>query len=110
MMEYLFSYGTLKNPKVQVELFGRELRSFNDVLTGYRVQEIEIRDEDFLSTGSQSLQKIVVPSGEEDTIEGLVLEMTHEELLRADAYEPENYHRVKVSLASGRKAWLYAAK
>ena len=109
-MEYLFSYGTLKNPEVQVELFGRELRSFKDVLTGYRVQEIEIRDEDFLSTGSQSLQKIAIPSVEEDTIEGLVLEMSRDELLKADAYEPDDYHRVKVNLASGKQAWLYAAK
>ena len=109
-MEYLFSYGTLRLPEVQMELFGRKLEGSEDQLPGFRIEAIMIRDEDFLATGGQSLQKIAIPSQSDDSIEGLVLEMTEEELLKADAYEPEDYHRIKVRLASGRQAWLYAAK
>jgi hypothetical protein len=36
--------------------------------------------------------------------------ITHAELLRADAYEADDYKRVEVRLKSGRQAWVYIRK
>ena len=110
MKEFLFSYGTLQKDSVQLKLFGRLLNGTKDILKGYQLSSIEIKDESFLSKGEQKTQLTVIPSGnQKDQIEGTVLEITKEELLLADNYEPDNYKRVEVELASGRKAWVYVA-
>jgi hypothetical protein len=44
-----------------------------------------------------------------DIIMGTILELTEEELLLADKYEPSNYFRQPVVLASGKTAWVYLA-
>jgi len=109
-MENLFSYGTLQKPKVQIDLFDRILQGSPDDLKGYKIAPIEIRDEAFLSTGEQKDQRIAIASGKEyDIIHGTVFEMTEEELFLADSYEPKDYKRIKVVLASGKEAWIYAA-
>ena len=111
MNEYLFSYGTLQRERVQIELFGRTLQGSSDVLRGHKISTIEIKDEAFLSKGEDRYQQTVVPSENEgDTIKGTVLEVTKEELQLADRYEPENYKRIKIVLASGKEAWIYTAK
>ena len=40
-------------------------------------------------------------------IEGTVFEISEEELLLADGYEPDGYERHKVVLQSGNRAWIY---
>lgn len=109
MHEYLFSYGTLQKQSVQFELFGRALDGTKDILTGYKILSIEIKDETFLAKGEEKFQKTLVPSKETDFIEGTVFELSREELLQADRYEPVNYHRIKVMLKSGAEAWIYIA-
>ena len=110
MKENLFSYGTLQKDKVQIELFGRLLHGTKDILRGYKLSSIEIRDETFLSKGEQSIQLTLVTSHDKnDSIEGTVLEVSEEELLQADRYEPDNYKRIEVTLGSGKKAWVYIA-
>ncbi|MEI9911041.1 MAG: gamma-glutamylcyclotransferase family protein [Bacteroidota bacterium] len=110
MKEYLFSYGTLQKDKVQVELFGRLLQGTKDTLEGYRLATIEIKDELFLSKGEEKYQLTLIPSTDStESIEGTVFEISEEELLLADKYEPDNYKRIKVSLQSGKEAWIYAA-
>jgi hypothetical protein len=109
MMEQLFSYGTLQQQKVQLELFGRVLKGSRDVLNGYAVNMIEIRDEDFLSNAETNQQKIAIHTGNQnDKIEGTVFEVTYEELLLADQYEPVEYRRIEIVLESQTSAWLYA--
>lgn len=111
MSEYLFSYGTLQKVNVQLELFGRSLKSSKDTLRGYRVSPIVIKDEIFLSKTSQANQLIaIISNNKNDAIEGSVLEVSREELLLSDKYEPEDYQRIQVELESGKKAWIYAAK
>src|SRR6476619_6865805 len=101
MKEYLFSYGTLQKQNVQVELFGRLLNGTRDVLEHYRIVEIEIRDEKFLATGADKCQKTLGWSSDpNDVIEGMVFEMSRDELLMADRYEPANYKRIEVKLRS----------
>jgi gamma-glutamylcyclotransferase (GGCT)/AIG2-like uncharacterized protein YtfP len=110
MKEHLFSYGTLQKDKVQVELFGRLLHGTKDILEGYQLASIEIKDESFLSKGEEKFQLTLIPStNKTDSIEGTVFEISEEELLLADKYEPDNYKRIKVALQSGKEAWIYAA-
>lgn len=108
--EYLFSYGTLQYEKVQLETFGRLLKGTKDVLAGYLLSSVEITDEEVLAASEQQYHLIAVPSGlDNDTIEGVIFEITHEELLSADQYEAEDYKRVKEKFKSGMEAWVYVA-
>jgi gamma-glutamylcyclotransferase (GGCT)/AIG2-like uncharacterized protein YtfP len=110
MKEQLFSYGTLQKKEVQIKLFGRILHGVADTLEGYEVCTIEIRDESFLSKGEGKYQQtLVISKDKNDQIKGTVFEITEEELLLADKYEPDNYTRIKVILESGKEAWIYVA-
>lgn len=110
MKEYLFSYGTLQKDSLQLDLFGRLLQGTKDKLMGYKVAPAEITDEAFLSKGEQKDQLTVTVSPDKnDAIEGMVFEITAEELLHADKYEPVNYKRIQIKLESGKEAWVYVA-
>ena len=98
-MEKLFSYGTLRSHEVQIELFGRDVPSRPDTLAGYGVLPVEI--------GGDTHKLAVVDR--ESSIKGRVLELTDEELAVCDFYEPAQYERVEVTLASGETAWAYVA-
>ena len=41
---------------------------------------------------------------------GMGFFVSHAELLAADAYEVDDYQRVRVELKSGRQAWVYIRK
>ncbi len=110
MKECLFSYGTLRKEKVQIELFGRILQGVPDILRGYQISRIEIKDELFLSKDEQKYQLTAsISKDKNDSIKGTVLEITEEELFLADKYEPDNYKRIKVVLESGKESWIYVA-
>jgi len=110
MKEYLFSYGTLQKEKVQIDLFGRILQGSGDALRGYSISTIEIKDEAFLSKGEEKYhQTVIISDDKSDCIKGTVFEITAEELLLADKYEPDGYERIKVMLESGKEAWIYVA-
>ncbi|HEY8563551.1 MAG TPA: gamma-glutamylcyclotransferase family protein [Pyrinomonadaceae bacterium] len=109
-MEYLFSYGTLQKPETQLRIFGRTLRGQRDVLRGWKISPVEIKDEAFLGRGEAKRQNtLIVSETGAETVEGTVFEISAEELALADKYEPENYERFQVLLESGMKAWIYAA-
>jgi hypothetical protein len=110
MPEYLFSYGTLQKESVQMQLFGRQLNAVKDVLEGYKVVTIEIKDPLFLAKGEDKYQSTLVPSPDRtDMIKGVALEISSHELALADKYEPDNYKRIKIELQSGKEAWIYVA-
>ncbi len=106
MSEYLFSYGTLQKAGVQLRLFGRRLNGTSDVLTGYSTSKVEITDEAFLAKGEKSVQLTAIRS-HGDKVDGIVFEVSPEELAHADTYEPAEYSRIEVTLASERRAWIY---
>lgn len=106
--ENLFSYGTLQKSEVQLKLFGRLLTGAKDTLNDYKLSPIEIKDKSFLAKGEDNNQLTLIPS-KSDVTEGTVFEITEEELLLADKYEPDNYKRIKVALRSGKEAWIYVA-
>ena len=91
-------------------MFERILQGETDILSGYKVSSIEIKDELFLLKGEEKYQQtVIITKNKNDKIKGTVFEITKEELLLADKYEPNNYTRIKIVLESGKEAWIYAA-
>jgi hypothetical protein len=104
----LFSYGTLRQPDVQMANFGRLLATAPDVLPGYRLSWLTITDPEVIRTSGSDRHPILTASGDPaDEIEGAVLLLTLAELMAADAYEVDDYRRVSVRLKSGLDAWVY---
>lgn len=101
-MNRVFTYGTLQNPKIQLELFGRLLKGSQDKLKGFKKEQILISEQTYpiLTPVQNKIQAIV---------EGVCYEMTEEDLVNCDAYEGIEYKRIKVTLNSGTKAWVYIA-
>ncbi len=110
MAIYLFSYGTLQLERVQLETFGRLLHGSKDALPGFKMESVEITDADVLAKSEQAFHPIAIPTGNiVDKIDGVVFEITAEELAHADAYEVSSYKRISVTLASGKTAWTYVS-
>jgi predicted secreted Zn-dependent protease len=108
--ERLFSYGTLQLEKVQLATFGRRLAGSADTLSGYRLGSIEVASDDAVAISGVAAHPIVRATGNPlDLVAGMVFEVTPAELAQADAYESIDYQRVRVTLTSGRRAWVYAA-
>lgn len=58
-MPYLFSYGTLQKEQVQMETFGRLLNGQRDILTGYRLNMLEVTDPEVLRKSNQKYHPIL---------------------------------------------------
>jgi Gamma-glutamyl cyclotransferase, AIG2-like len=109
-MPLLFSYGTLRDPAVQLANFGRRLDGRDDALPGYAVRMLKITDPDVLAVSGETHHPIVVATGNpDDQVAGTVFDVTEEDLIAADGYEVDDYHRILVSLASGARAWVYVS-
>lgn len=46
----------------------------------------------------------------DDVVTGTVFDLSREEMLQADAYEADDYTKVRCTLASGNQAWVYIKK
>jgi len=98
-MEKLFVYGTLQDSRIQKLVIGRSQEGGQNVLEGYRKEEIKIEDEHY---------PILVPDPKK-SVSGKVLLVTPEELKAIDEYETRIYKRITVTLKDGAKAWVYAS-
>jgi gamma-glutamylcyclotransferase (GGCT)/AIG2-like uncharacterized protein YtfP len=108
-MPLLFSYGTLQQEAVQISTFGRVLQGLPDVLVGFELSTKQIEDPAFVATSGKSEHAIVTFTGKDDSrVAGTVFEVTETELAKSDAYEPAGYERTLGTLASGKRAWVYA--
>ena len=107
MAELLFSYGTLQQEGVQLAQFGRKLGGQADALLGWRQEMVEITDPDVLAKSGKRFHPIVIPGRKDDSVPGMVFEITAEELAAADSYEVSDYERVSAQMASGKTAWVY---
>jgi gamma-glutamylcyclotransferase (GGCT)/AIG2-like uncharacterized protein YtfP len=105
--ELLFSYGTLQQEGVQLASFGRRLTGRADALPGWKQEMVEITDPDVLAASGKTHHPIVMPGRKDDSVAGMVFEITAEELAAADAYEVSDYKRVAAPLVSGVTAWVY---
>lgn len=105
----LFSYGTLRLPEVQAELFGRAVPTADDALPGWRLDWLAITDPAVIAVSGTDRHPVLRPGAPEDRVEGSCLLLDDRELARADEYEVDDYARVPVVLASGARAWAYVA-
>ena len=97
-MEKLFTYGTLRSPATQRKLLGRTLGGGKpDTVRGYRLAKL---------TGIHEVYSILQPHPD-SVVEGMLYEVSAEELERLDAYEGDAYQRVSVRLLSKTRAWAY---
>lgn len=105
---WLFSYGTLRQPSVQLANFGRLLEGREDVLEGYALTMIEITDPQVVAISGSNRHPLIRRTGRpEDRVEGVVFRVTAAEIAAADAYEVSDYVRVTAILASGLEAEVY---
>ncbi|MGE0362470.1 MAG: gamma-glutamylcyclotransferase family protein [Vicinamibacterales bacterium] len=111
-MPWLFSYGTLQEPRVQRDTFGRLLDGRPDVLAGFARGQVPIAEPAQQTASGRTHYDNVVPTGRPtDRVAGLALDVTDAELLQADEYERDaDYGRQEVTLESGRRAWVYRAR
>lgn len=107
----LFSYGTLQQPEVQLANYGRRLVGTPDALCGHCLMPLEITDTHVIEVSGKAVHTIACASGRpEDRIDGMVFELSEEELASTDAYEVAAYARVEAALESGRRAWVYVGE
>lgn len=106
-VQRVFSYGTLRQPNVQLALFGREVPTFPDALPGYRIDWLTITEPAVVAASGSDRHPILRAGTPTDSVDGAFLELTDGELAAADAYEVDDYARHEVTLASGRTAWVY---
>ena len=108
-MPLLFSYGTLQQEAVQMATFGRLLQGEPDELVAYEQALLKIEDPEFVATSGKTFHAIVKFNGRNDSrVSGTVFEISETELAKVDQYEPAGYKRIKATLASGKRAWVYA--
>ena len=106
----LFSYGTLRQPEVQLANYGRLLDGEPDTLIGYRLEELVIDDPNVVEVSGKAIHTIARLTGDRsEKVAGMVFELTEAELRSTDTYETSAYSRIEVSLASGRRAFVYFA-
>jgi AIG2-like family. len=109
-IEPLFSYGTLQDTAVQLKTFGRELTGFKDQLLGYQLEMVEIKDTGVVELSGESHHPIAMATGNDtDQVDGMVFEITAQELAQSDEYEVDDYKRVMGKMKSGAQAWVYVS-
>lgn len=106
--EKLFSYGTLQYETVQLANFGRRLKGNKDQLPGFELSMLEITDPEVIATSGEAFHPIITHTGNStNCVDGMVFDISEEELIRADSYEVSDYKRIMVKLSSGISAWVY---
>lgn len=107
-MPLIFSYGTLQEARVQRALFGRTLAGTPDALTGFVRGQVPVVEGDAINAELPHYENAVVTGRPDDRIDGTALQVSDDDLARADDYEsPADYVRLAVTLASGARAWVY---
>jgi gamma-glutamylcyclotransferase (GGCT)/AIG2-like uncharacterized protein YtfP len=106
--ELLFSYGTLRQRKVQLATFGREVEGYVDAIVGYELDYVTITDPDVIAASGSDRHPILRPTERSDAhVDGTVFTISDAELAAADDYEVDDYRRISVPLRSGPQAWVY---
>lgn len=108
--EKLFSYGTLRYEVVQMANFGRKLEGTPDSLPAFKLAMVTITDSRVVATSGETEHPIISYTGKSaDSVDGMVFDISAEELQQADAYEVDDYKRIEVKMASGISAWVYVS-
>src|SRR4051812_32640792 len=106
-MPFIFSYGTLRDERVQLTTYGRRLEGTYDELVGFEPSTVQIAAADLPAAGGRTHYANVTFTGQNASrVAGMVFEITDDELTATDRYElTASYTRVPVVLASGTTAW-----
>ncbi|WP_422082242.1 gamma-glutamylcyclotransferase family protein [Ulvibacterium sp.] len=96
--EYLFTYGTLQDDEIQLNLFKRKLKGDKETLEGFLLFQNKVYGR---------YPTVHKTNDSMDMVEGMVYKITSLELKKVDVYEGDGYERHKVVLASGKTAWAY---
>lgn len=108
-MTYLFSYGTLRYPQVQRDLYGRDLVMREDAIPGYVLSQVEITKQDVLARSDKCFHPTIRYTGNSnDIVKGVVVELTEQELTKSNEYEVDDYQRNSVTTVGNKQAWVYA--
>lgn len=99
--QLLFTYGTLQDPTVQKEVFARGLNGSAESLKAYKMANHKVFN---------SYPTLEFTGNPKDFIDGIAYTVTLEELKLADNYEGPAYVRKRITLQSGKEAWVYLAK
>ena len=109
-LEPLFAYGSLQRGDVQREQVGRLLEGVEDAISGFRLARMPIDDPAVIERSGETHYPVLVPGGDGSRrVAGTLYWLTKDELAAADIYEAEDYERRRVTLESGRMAWVYVA-
>ncbi|MFD5507226.1 GDSL-type esterase/lipase family protein [Streptomyces sp. NPDC127051] len=102
----LFSFGTLRDERVQTALFGRAVPTSAASLAGYTTRPLPITDPAVIAASGLDVH-LILERALGCAVEGAVLHLTDQDLAAADAYEVDDYARRRVVLTSGESAWAY---
>lgn len=106
--EILFSYGTLRQPEVQLAVFGRVLDGWDDAIAGYSAEVLVITDPAVIATSGSDRHPVLRPAADPSAaVPGTAFRVSAADLDAADRYEVDDYIRIRVPLASGPEAWVY---
>ena len=108
-MFWIFSYGTLRQPEVQIGIFGRRLEGEADALAGHVSRLQRVSDPGVIALSGSDEHPALVETGDPaDEVAGEALAVSAADLELADAYEAASrYERIAIRLKSGRDAFVY---
>lgn len=109
--EKLFSYGTLRYEAVQLSTFGRRLNGAPAIINGYQLSQLKINDPSVVAMSGEDVHPILIETKNiNDQVNGVVFDVSLQEVEMADQYEVEEYQRVCMTLDSGVDAWVYVVR
>ena len=97
----LFVYGTLAIGETLKNILDRDVPGISATLDGYDGSKMVIIESESYPAAEKNI---------ECSIQGLLIEITSEELQKLDVYETDAYKRKEVELTNGKKAWVYLNK
>ncbi|MDT0605857.1 gamma-glutamylcyclotransferase family protein [Croceitalea rosinachiae] len=96
--QFLFSYGSLQEEKVQLSVLERKLKGKFDTLIGYKKFEKKLMNK---------YPIIEKTNNSKDKVKGILYQVSNLDIYKIDLYESLAYSRTSVTLKSGTKAWVY---
>ena len=96
-----FVYGTLAIGETLKNILDRDVPGISATLDGYDGSKMVIIESESYPAAEKNI---------ECSIQGLLIEVTSEELEKLDVYETDAYKRKEVELTNGIKAWIYLNK
>ena len=97
----LFVYGALTAGETRKDVLGRDVPGIPATLDGYDGSKMVTIENESYPAAEKNI---------ECSIQGLLIELTREELEKLDFYETDAYKRKEVELTNGIKAWIYLSK